>query len=134
MKRLVVPVCCMLALGASGMALAQGSIPYLSGGIGEEEHEALLAQAKDYNLQLLFATRGSGEYIASVRVSVLDGAGKPVLTAEGAGPWFYARLPEGRYRVLAETAGNQQSRWIRIVADKPAKAYFYWPEGNGSGR
>lgn len=133
MKRwLSVLAACGLAMTFSTSALAQ--VPHVTGGVGDEEREALQAQAKDYNLQLLFAIKGSGEYIASVKLSIFDNAGKPLLAAEGAGPWFYARLPEGRYQVVAETAGNRQVRWVMTSPDKPTKVYFYWPEANGGGR
>lgn len=134
MKRLSGLICSALAFAVTGMAMAQNPVPHLSGGIGDEEREAMQAKAKDYNLQLLFAIKGSGEYIASVKLTVLDSGGKPVLAAEGAGPWFYARLPEGRYQVQAETAGHRQTRWVNVGTDKPAKVYFYWPEANGGGR
>ena len=108
-------------------------VPYVTGGIGDEERELLQSRAGNYNLQLLFAVKVSGEYLASVRVSITTADGRPVLAAEGAGPWFHAQLPTGRYQVAVETGGIRQTRWIAIDGGKPTKAYFYWPAANGSG-
>ena len=55
-------------------------IPYLSGGVGVDEREAIAAMGKDYSLKLMFAIKG-GEYLSDVKVEISDSIGKKVLEA-----------------------------------------------------
>ena len=81
-------------------------IRYLSGGVGDDERAELDALSNQYNLRLLFAMQGSGEYLAAVRVNILDAHGGTVLTAESRGPWFFTQLPAGDYIVDVSTPGQ----------------------------
>ncbi|MEI2781121.1 MAG: carboxypeptidase regulatory-like domain-containing protein [Candidatus Competibacter sp.] len=74
-------------------------IRYVSGGVGEGERAELDALSNQFNLRLLFAMQGSGEYLSAVRVTILDARGGTVLTAESKGPWFFAQLAPGEYTV-----------------------------------
>ena len=132
--RLPVTALQLLACLATMPAMAADEMaPYLTGGIGDEERESLQSRAGSYNLQLLFAVKVSGEYLASVRVAITAADGRPVLAAEGAGPWFYAQLPAGRYQLAVETNAIRQTRWVTIDSGKTTKAYFYWPGTNDDG-
>ena len=48
-----------------------GNIPYLSGGVGLDEREALNQMSRDYDLKLSFAVTG-GNYLGDVAVEVRD--------------------------------------------------------------
>ncbi len=85
-------------------------IRYVSGGVGEGERAALDAQSNQFNLRLLFAMQGSGEYLSAVRVNILDARGETVLTAESKGPWFFAQLAPGDYTVEASVPGQAQQQ------------------------
>ena len=51
----------------------------------------------------------NGAYVANVTLVVTDTAGKVVLTAEAVGPWVFAKLPPGDYRVVAGRAGGAKT-------------------------
>ena len=78
---------------AAENAPAPGDVPYLSGGIGSDERDTLKAEAKNYNLRLNFAEKGGGHFLSDVKVDIATSAGKPVLSATAAGPWFFAPAP-----------------------------------------
>ena len=105
----------------------QNGITFISGGVGDDSQQAMLAVKQDYNLRMLFAREGTGEYFASLPVRISDTAGNPVLSATSAGPFFYARLQPGRYTVEVIHLGQ----WLTKTADVPAagaaELYFYWP-------
>lgn len=69
---------------------------------------------KEYNLHLVFATKGSGEYLADVNVTIKKMSGAKVLETGIARPAFYANLPPGNYRISAEFAGKSQSRSVTL--------------------
>lgn len=80
---------------------------YVSGGTGEDEREALLARAADFDVKLVFAERG-GAYLADVKLSISGQDGQPVLETVAAGPVFLARLPSGNYELKATYEGVTQ--------------------------
>lgn len=106
---------------------SKGGISYVSGGISVDERKTFLAQAKDYNLQLTFAQKKIGSYLADVHVSIKNMKGESVLDAVSEGPLFYAKLPSGNYRIEAIYRGEIQSKKSSLTA-KPSHVIFYWPE------
>ncbi len=105
---------------------SESSIDYRSGGIGEEEQQAMAALRDGYNLRLTFATQGSGQYRADVCLLILDVAGKQVLHFDAVGPLFYARLVPGRYRIWASANGKVLSQSAVLARSGARELYFYW--------
>jgi hypothetical protein len=77
-------------------------IAYVSGGVGHSELTALNEEKKRYSFWLTTAAKGSGSYLAAVRVRILDArTQQPVLEHTMDGPWLFAALPVGRYQIEA---------------------------------
>jgi len=91
-------------------------IPWLSGGVGSDEREAIMAAVSDYNLKLEFANT-QGDYLGDVGVVVRNAGGEGVLEIVSSGPWLLARLPAGRYEVRAEAAGRTLSETVSVSRD-----------------
>ena len=106
----------------------QGSVQYVSGGIGLDESEALKAAAKDYPLALTFAAQrdGKADYVANVAVSIQDAHGKQVLKAESEGPYMLVKLPAGSHKVSATFNGKAQDREVTVQNSGTARAVFEW--------
>ena len=83
-------------VGLSATPAKAATVRMLSTGVGIEER----VPHKDYPLLVEFA-RARGALLADVKVTVTDGAGKPVLTTVSSGPWLYLGLPAGDYKVIA---------------------------------
>ncbi|MGB5835210.1 MAG: carboxypeptidase regulatory-like domain-containing protein [Thiohalocapsa sp.] len=110
---------------------SDGGIRYVSGGVGVSGRTDLEALSSQFNLHLMFATRGSGEYLSAVRVTILEAHKGTVLTAESNGPWFYAQLPPGNYSVEATPSGHggegqTQRKTARLDGSNQSKMDFYW--------
>ena len=101
---------------------------YISGGIGEEERASLEASRDYFNLRLIFAVRGTGEYLSAVRVRIADDKGVELLEAQSDGPFFYARLAPGAYVVTAWYGDQAQSRRVRLGGKAAAELLLYWAE------
>ncbi|WP_295403334.1 carboxypeptidase regulatory-like domain-containing protein [uncultured Thiocystis sp.] len=101
-------------------------IPYTSGGVGVSERDELARVKSQYNLRLLFAVRGSGEYLSNVQVQIDEVGGQHRLTAVSKGPFFYARLPPGRYTLTLDRAGQVQTRRVTLSARGAVNQSFYW--------
>ena len=103
----------------------QGEASFVSGGIGDDELAAMHEARRDYNLQLLFAAKGSGEYLSSVAVVVKNAHGDTVLDTVADGPLLYAKLPRGQYQVSARYQEQVQNRKVRLGGGATSLS-FYW--------
>ncbi len=117
--------------GGSSQIMTEGDIRYVSGGVGESERNELDALSDEFNLHLMFATQGSGEYLSSVQVNVLDAHKRSVLTAVSKGPWFYAQLPPGDYQIEVTPTGERgeqqtQRKSAHLDGSSRSKMDFYW--------
>lgn len=96
-----------LALAAgTATALQRGSsaagVPYVSGGVGQDEQQELHARRRDYSFWLTVAVRRSGAHLAGVLVRIREAdSGRLLLEHRMDGPWLFAQLPVGRYEVEA---------------------------------
>ncbi|WP_447920090.1 carboxypeptidase-like regulatory domain-containing protein [Achromobacter aegrifaciens] len=106
----------------------QGSVQYVSGGIGLDESEAMKAAEKDYPLALTFAAQrgGKADYVANVAVVISDAHGKSVLQATAEGPYMLVKLPAGKYKVSATYDGKVQEREVSVTHPGTARAVFEW--------
>src|SRR5689334_17683016 len=72
-------------------------VPYVTGGVGTDERQALLDKESEYNLKIVTAET-SGDYLGDVRIVVESGK-SPVLDAAMNGPILLARLAPGTYTI-----------------------------------
>lgn len=100
-------------------------VRYTSGGVGESERAELNALSGQFNLRLLFAMQSSGDYLADIKVIIVDKRSETVLSAESNGPWFYAQLPPGTYTVEVSTPDQTQRQPVTIGA-RQSRLNFYW--------
>jgi len=96
------------------LALEQGTSPagvaYASGGSTYEELDAMRSEQQRYSFWLTTAARGSGAYLAGVKVRIADETGKRVLEHTMDGPWLFANLPLGRFEVEAFVLDERTGR------------------------
>ena len=106
-------------------AAATPPIAHQSGGIGDDDPLAIIAG--DYNLQLVFAAQGSGEYLADIRVLIADAKGHTLVDEKSPGPLFFVRLPAGSYLISADFNGTPLRKSVTISDRKLKTLYFHWP-------
>ena len=68
----------------------------MSSGVGKEGRKPQAG----YSVRLEFAQL-AGPYLANVKVVVSDAGGKAVVDTTSEGPWLFADLKPGQYRVVA---------------------------------
>lgn len=106
----------------------QGTISYVTGGIGVDEANAFKQAAAAYPLTLEFALRAKArdEFLSDIKVTIKDSAGRTRLETVSAGPFLLAKLPQGRYRVSAERHGVSKTDEVDINPGKHARIVFEW--------
>ncbi len=106
----------------------QGDVSYLMGGVGKEEAAALRKDEANFPLTLEFLKRAKphSEYVSNVDVTIKDHEGKTVLNTVADGPLLLAKLPDGKYMVMASDNGMSKERNIVVAAQKPERIIFEW--------
>lgn len=130
-------VACVLTLPAYADDLPavqqQGSIEYLSGGIGLEESTAIEAESRKWPLTLLFSARRwqRSVYTSDAKVMLRDSQGKPLLQVQADGPFLLVRLQPGSYTVEATLDGKPLQQRVVLKKGDAARVVFVWPEVPG---
>ncbi len=104
---------------------------YLNGGIGSDEEHYMRTIAQDWPLRMTFAQSPGGEFVAGVRLLVTDIKGEPYLQLNDAGPMTYARLPAGKYRIVASYQGRSETREVVIDGKSGRGEVFDWQHKAG---
>ncbi len=110
----------------------QNGVAYLSGGIGSDQVAAMKTAAKDYALVLTCSVQNTGQYLADVKVSIIDMAGTVVLETVTDGPILLARLSPGQYHISADSNGTVIRKTVRIGAGHPVRLNLRWPAQPGN--
>ncbi len=111
---------------AADLTHQQGTISYMSGGIGQDESDAMEAAQGGYNLRVL-NTDKAGHYSGDIRIVISDSKNKPLLDTV-AGPLFYANLANGRYVVEGFSGNQHQKKLVTITGHKPIRVRFTWQQ------
>lgn len=99
---------------------------FASGGVGSDD--PLAALLENYNLQLVFAEKGTGAFLADVNVAIHDVAGRKLLEVASPAPRFFINLAPGRYRIAADFNGKTISKTVSVRELKRRDVYFYWDD------
>jgi len=104
-----------------------GDVPYLNGGVGEEEVQFIKQTMKDYTLRFAFSRAGTprAEYVANVAVTITDAKGTNLFELAAAGPYLLLKLPPGRYSVTA-TYENQTVTRPVVAGKGTTPINFVW--------
>ncbi|MFC4707247.1 MULTISPECIES: carboxypeptidase regulatory-like domain-containing protein [Paraburkholderia] len=103
----------------------QGGVEFVSGGVGLDESKALQAARSQWPLSLRFTGRGA-EFLADVRVRIVDAHGASVLDATSRGPYMLVRVRPGRYTVHVSHDGVDKTSAVTVGSNGSARAAFVW--------
>ena len=133
LKRVATVLCGLLVVGGTiGIGPARtileapaADVPYVSGGVGADSREELLAKEKDYNLKIIVAAT-SGDYLADVKIVIESARNERVLDATMEGPILLAMLAPGTYTVKATSDAQTLTRTVTIPPQGLRQVDFRW--------
>ncbi|MBW1697936.1 MAG: carboxypeptidase regulatory-like domain-containing protein [Deltaproteobacteria bacterium] len=99
-------------------------VAYVSGGVGVDERNEMKKLVKDYNLKLIFATL-KGNYLSGITVIVEDASGNHIMETKTDGPWLFARLPSGKYKIISTYKGVKKTQTVEVNSGL-ATVMFHW--------
>ena len=104
-------------------------ISYITGGVGESETVAILAEAKQWPLLLEMSQieNGRGVWIFGATIKIMSSAKKQIVfDAQADGPYMLVNLAPGDYMIVAVYGGITQKRSVSIKADSSQKVSLFW--------
>lgn len=103
-------------------------IAFISGGVGEGESEAILAEAKQWPLLLELSQleNGRGVWIFGAQIQIEDAKQKPIFKGLAAGPYMLINLKPGEYSIQAKYQGTLQTKAVQIAPDRSKKLSIFW--------
>jgi hypothetical protein len=107
------------------MDVRAADVPYLSGGVGADAREELLAKEKEYNLKIVAAEK-SGDYLAGVKVVIESARKEQVLDTTMEGPILLAKLAPGTYTIRAVNDGQTLTRTVTVPAQGLGRVDLRW--------
>jgi hypothetical protein len=108
---------------------SQGDVIYLSGGVGQDEANAVERAKPNYPLSLEFVQHAKhrDEFISDVKITMTDKEGNTVLDTTSDGPYLLAKAPDGKYTVTAtDENGKTLVRHVVVSADRPEHLVLVW--------
>jgi hypothetical protein len=108
-----------------------GNVPYVTGGVPDEQVAAFRQARPSYPLGIeIYQKAGAkSEFTSAVNVQVIDKEGNVVLDVPTEGPYLWAKVPPGSYRVDATLNDKKVSRSVNVPAKGSTSAVLVFPQG-----
>ena len=103
-------------------------ISYITGGVGEGETVAILAEVKQWPLLLEMSQieNGRGVWIFGAAIKIIDVKKQIIFDAQADGPYMLINLVPGDYGIEASYQGVVQKRVLSIKPDSSQKISLFW--------
>jgi hypothetical protein len=106
----------------------KGEISYVTGGVGQDQAAAMMHAAKNYPLELEFVKRAKprDEYLADIKVQIMDQHDRTMLDTTADGPFLLAKLPAGKYTISAADGNKIEKRTVEVAGKEHRRVVFVW--------
>jgi len=105
-------------------------ISYITGGVGESETQAILAEAKQWPLLLEMSQieNGRGIWISGAMINILNDQNQTIFNAQADGPYMLVNLDAGTYSIQASFNSIEQIKSVTIKAGTNQKISLFWKQ------
>lgn len=105
----------------------QNGITYLSGGVGQDESEAI-QKIKGYNLHMTFSIGSNNKYVSGVDVVIQTQKGRQIVSLSQVGPIVYVKLPADKYLIIATQNGRETRGTVVLEGTSTGTVNLHWKE------
>ena len=100
-------------------------VSYVSGGVGDDERQALKAMSDRFNLKVLMVLE-TGHFVSDATVRVENSQGQTVLDTVADGPLLFAQLKPGSYVVTCTLGGKELQQTAHVTDRTQQHLLFSW--------
>jgi len=107
----------------------QGTVSFITGGIGSDQSNAMYAAAKKWSVLIEMSQidgSGRGVWIAGINVRILDSKQKTVLETVSDGPLMLLNAPAGQYEIEATYQSKVLKRSLTIKDKENQRVALFW--------
>lgn len=110
-----------------------GDVSYVTGGIPYEQIPAFTQARGQYSLNIeVYEKDGvKNGFTADAGVKLFDRSGNVVLDAKAEGPYLWAKVPPGAYRLQTTLNGKMKEQRVSVTPGKSTRAIVVFPQGTG---
>jgi len=112
--------------GAMNRGTTELGRAFVTGGVGGVEMDSLNAEKAQYSLAILTAAKGTGAYLANVRIRITDRQSQQVFETVMDGPWLLIDLHAGNYEIQAIHGHLSQKSLVTVDAGAHRQTVFYF--------
>lgn len=108
-----------------------GAVRYVSGGIPYEQLPAFRQARRDYSLNIeIFQREGDKSvFTADADVQLVNvKTGEVVLETKTDGPYLWAKVPPGQYKVVATLNNQMKEARVTVNGSNPTRAVIVFPK------
>jgi hypothetical protein len=109
-----------------------GDVQYVTGGVPFEQLPAFREARRDYPLNIeIYEREGNKDgFTADADVQVVNAkSGDVVLETKTQGPYLWAKVPPGQYKVTATLNGKVKETRVAVNSSRPTRAVVVFPKG-----
>lgn len=109
-----------------------GNVSYVSGGIPYEQIPAFTQARSQFPLNIEVYERDGNRnaFTADAEVRLVDAkSGDVVLETRTEGPYLWAKVPPGQYKVQTTLNGKMKESRVSVSGSRPARAIVVFPDG-----
>lgn len=105
----------------------QNGITYLSGGVGQDESQAI-QQVKGYNLHITLSSGPDNKYLSGVDVVIQTAKGRSIVSLSQVGPIVYVKLPADNYVIIASQNGHEKRSTVVLKGSSTGTVNLHWSD------
>jgi hypothetical protein len=108
---------------------SDAGIPYVTGGVVYEELPAFQQARSQYplNVEIYEKVGAKNGFTANAQVMLIDRSDKVVLDARADGPYLWAKVPPGSYKVQTTLNGTMKEQRVTVGKGPSTRAIFVFP-------
>lgn len=108
-----------------------GSVSYVTGGIPYEQLPAFTKARSEYplNIEIYEKDGAKNGFTADAGVKLIDRNGNVVLDAKAEGPFLWAKVAPGQYRLQIRLNGKMKESRVAVGTGKVTRAVVVFPQG-----
>ncbi len=117
-------------------AKTSGTVSYVTGGTRYEQLPAFRSSRNQFplNIEVYEKDGAKNGFTAGAGVKLIDRSGNVVLDAKTDGPYLWAKVPPGQYKLQTTLGGKLKESQVAVSNGKTTRAIVVFPQGTSDSK